>query len=229
MTSRFRKRCWILALAAAIPAAAGSPDPVEPLLRAWLAASTNRASFRSDLTQTRHLKTLTHPLTSTGRVWFQAPSQFRWELGDPPQSIALRSGDSMMVLSPRLRRAEVYTLGSSASGPAKDLMGLLDAAFPRSLEELRAQFDVEGVTTNRDRLELILHPRSPMARKLMPALTIGLDAATQELRSTELSMADGSRLRNEFHGFLTNAPVSAELFQTNLDSSWTITRNDPRP
>lgn len=229
MTSRFRMGCWILALAAALPAAAGAPDSVEPLLRAWLAASTNRASFRSDLTQTRHLKTFTHPLTATGRVWFQAPNQFRWELGDPPQSIALRSDDRMMVLSPRLRRAEVYALGGSASGPAKDLMGLLDAAFPRSLEELQAQFEVEGVTTNRDRLELTLHPRSPMARKLMPALTIGLDAATHELRSTELSMADGSRLRNEFHGFLTNAPVSPDLFRTNLDSSWTITRNDPLP
>ena len=76
------------------------------VLEGWLAASSNLTSFQATVVQTRHLKAVTQPLVSTGRVWFANPGRFRWELGNPPQSIALRSEDSLVVLSPRLLRAE---------------------------------------------------------------------------------------------------------------------------
>src|SRR4051812_40808007 len=65
---------------------------------AWLAAQTNLQTWSADLTQTRRLKTLTQPLTSTGHVWFVAPNQFRWEIGSPAQTIAVRAGEEMLVI-----------------------------------------------------------------------------------------------------------------------------------
>ena len=204
-------------------------DRHDGVLRSWLAVSTNLTSFEAEFRQTRHLKVLTEPLASTGRVWFSAPDQFRWEVGNPPQSIALRSGETLVVLSPKLRRAETYSLGGASSGPAKDLMGLLDGAFPRSLEEWKHRFEVVGVLTNQGVLQLELRPRSASARKLMPTLVVGLDLGSHGLRLTEMVMADGSRIRSEFHSLRTNVPVSPDLFRVQLDGSWKTTQNNVQP
>src|SRR2546427_2688379 len=64
-------------------------------LTAWLSAQTNIQTWSADFTQTRTLKSLTQPLTGTGRVWFAAPNRFRWELGNPAQTIAVRQPDEM--------------------------------------------------------------------------------------------------------------------------------------
>lgn len=207
----------------------GVPDVRETVLQSWLSASAHLTSFQAEFRQTRHLKALTQPLTSTGRVWFSAPDRFRWELGDPPQSVAVRSGDRLLILSPPLRRAESYALGGDKSGPAKDLMGLLDAAFPRSLEVWKGRFELSGVSTNEGELRLDLRPKSPSARKLMPILIVGLDPRSLELRLTEMVMADGSRIRSEFQSIRTNLPVAPELFSLEVDPAWKLTRNESPP
>ena len=63
------------------------------LLNAWHAAQTNLHTWTANFTQTRTLKTLRQPLVATGQVWFAKPDRFRWELGQPAQTIALRRAD----------------------------------------------------------------------------------------------------------------------------------------
>jgi len=59
-------------------------------LNHWLATQTNLHSWTADFVQTRHLKSLAQPIRTPGRVLFQAPDRFRWELGEPVETIALR-------------------------------------------------------------------------------------------------------------------------------------------
>jgi outer membrane lipoprotein-sorting protein len=188
----------------------------------WLASATNLVTWQAGVTQTRHLKALTQPLVSTGKVWFAAPNSFRWELGDPPQSIALRSGDSLTVLTPRLKRAERVSLGSAAGAPVNDMLALLDAGFPRDPEAFAKRFEVTGVSTNAGVVRLDLMPREASARRMMPALAVELDPAGGGLKATDLTFVDGSRLRNEFSAVVTNTPMSPELFRTNLDAGWKV-------
>src|SRR5579885_2250676 len=72
-------------------ASAQSTD--DALLTGWRNAQTNIQTWEADFVQTRTLKSLTHPLTATGHVWFAAPNRFHWELGHPPQTIAVRDAD----------------------------------------------------------------------------------------------------------------------------------------
>jgi outer membrane lipoprotein-sorting protein len=188
----------------------------------WLASATNLVTWQAGVTQTRHLKALTQPLVSTGKVWFAAPNSFRWELGDPPQSIALRSGDQLTVLTPRLKRAERVSLGSAAGAPVNDMLALLDAGFPRDPEAFAKRFEVTGVSTNAGVVRLDLKPREASARRMMPALAVELDELGWGLKGTDLTFVDGSRLRNEFSAVVTNAPMSPELFRTNLDAGWKV-------
>jgi outer membrane lipoprotein-sorting protein len=201
----------------------------DSVLEGWLAASSNLTSFQATVVQTRHLKAFTQPLVSTGRVWFANPGRFRWELGNPTQSIALRSEDSLVVLSPRLLRAERHAVGTGTRGPAKELMELLDVGFPRDAREFKTRFDLVEVSTNLSAWVLRMRPRSSMARRMMPQLSVDLEASTLALRATELTFADGSRLRSDFSDIVTNAPLSAELFRTNLDARWKISGTGGTP
>src|SRR3954467_6668986 len=108
----------------------------------WLNAQTNIQSWTADVTQIRRLKTLTQPLTATGHVWFAAPNQFRWEIGKPAQTIALRTADEMLVIYPRLKRAERYSFSGQQTGPWKDTLALLEAGFPRNETDLNKQFRI---------------------------------------------------------------------------------------
>jgi len=207
-----------------VPCAAQSPGEV---LDRWLATQAGLASWTAQFTQTRHLQALTHPLSSPGRVWFQAPDRFRWELGDPAKSIALRDGSDLWMLSPALKRAEQYPLDPAASGPMKDALTLLDSGFPRDGAGFRSRFDlVEMVTTNA-LWRFRLRPRDAATRRLLPALTLEVRTNDLALAASELQFTDGSRLRNEFHDAERNPEIPGSLFSPGLDESWKIIRPAP--
>src|SRR5439155_1770429 len=136
--------CMILALCSlATQAHAGNSDS---LLAAWLGAQTNIHAWAADFIQTRMFKSLTEPLTATGHVWFAEPNRFRWELGHPPQTIAVREPKEMFVIYPQLKRAERYPLVGAQTGQWRDMLALLEAGFPRNQSELESRFRIQSET-----------------------------------------------------------------------------------
>ena len=119
------------------------------LVERWIAAQTNLLTWSAEAVQTRSIKTFSQPLLSTGRVWVAAPDRFRWELGRPPQTIAVRQPDQLWLLYPKLKRAEKYSLTDSQPGPWRDALALLEASFPRSRAELESRFTVVSVNLAR--------------------------------------------------------------------------------
>lgn len=195
----------------------------DALLQRWLTNATNLTSWHAEFTQTRHLKALTQPLASTGQVWFAAPDRFRWELGQPPQSIALRDGAQMLVLAPRLKRAERYNLTAATPGAMRDLMALFDTGFPRDAAEFQRRFTLlEAVPTN-SVWAFRLQPRATAARRMLPEMRVEVSTNDFLLTATELTFADGSRMRNDFTNSVKDAPVDAAQFTTNLDATWKVT------
>jgi outer membrane lipoprotein-sorting protein len=182
------------------------------LLDSWLNSQTNIQTWSADFTQTRRLKSLTEPLTASGHVWFAAPNRFRWELGSPPLTIAVRQPDRLWVVYPKLKRAEEYPLDAAAAGPWKDTLALLDAGFPRSRAEVESRFNILSQTTTNGIHELRLQPKSETARKFMPEIKIAFDAHTFALHSTELQFTDGSTMENVFSKPVVNPPIDEAVF-----------------
>lgn len=175
----------------------------------WLAKQTNIQTWTAAFTQTRTLKGLAQPLVSTGQVWFAAPQNFRWELGRD-HTIAIRNADSMLVLYPRLKRAEKYSFEGTGRSEWKDTLALLQSGFPRSRAELNQQFDLLTVAKTNSVYEVQLQPKSAGARKLMPRINVLLNT-NLALAGTELVFVDGSRMRNEFNATQTNATVTGKF------------------
>lgn len=206
----------ILALAAWLPFAAAGAEPAR-WLEPWLAAQTNCQTWAAELVQTRTFRTLNQPLTATGRVWFAAPDRFRWELGQPATTIAVRQPDQLLVSYPRLRRVERYPLTGSERGPWKETLSLLEAGFPRSRAELDARYRVLDQRVTNDTCALVLEPKAGAARRLLPRLEVVFATNDFDLRATALQFADGSTLRNDFRHTRRNGPVTTNLFTLPLE------------
>lgn len=216
-------RLLILTLVAVTIPSRTSAGDSDRVLNAWLEAQTNFQSWSADFVQTRTLKTLTTPLCATGHVWFTVPNRFRWELGQPAQTIAIRQPDYVWIQYPRLKRAEKYSLGTEASGPWKDAMALFDAGFPRSRADLEQRFQIIAVTTATDRHELKLQPRSAQTRRFLPQIKLGLDLAGTRLLSTEMTFQDGSTVRNDFTNIVVNGSIDPAQFEPRVPADWQVT------
>ncbi|WP_160164557.1 LolA family protein [Pedosphaera parvula] len=180
-------------------------------------------TWSADFTQVRTLKSLTQPLTATGHVWFAAPNRFRWELGKPPKTIAVREADQLMVIYPLLKRAERFPLSGSQAGQWKDTLALLDAGFPRSRTELESRFNLLSQTTRNGVHEIVLQPKSTAARRFMPEIRIAFETNTFSLRSTELEFSDGSTMKNIFTNETLNPKIDDSFFNPQLGSDYKIT------
>lgn len=194
-------------LAGMVSGAELSPEAV-----AWLAAQTNIQTWSADFVQTRKLKSLTQPLKSKGHVWFAAPNKFRWELGHPAQTIAVRAADEMLIFYPQLKRVERYPLTQQQAGPWRDALSLLEAGFPRSRPDLEEHYDILSQNVSGGVGQLVLQPKSAAARRMIPQIEIDFDTHDHSLRATELEFADGSKMRNDFEHPELNPKLNDTMF-----------------
>jgi outer membrane lipoprotein-sorting protein len=195
---------------------------LNPAVAGWLAAQTNISSWKADFVQTRTLKSLTQPQTSTGTVWFAAPNRFRWEVGKPPRTIAVRSTNELLVIYPRFKRVERYALSSNQAGPWKDALALLEAGFPRSGAELEEQYKILEQSAENGLGRLALQPKSASARRMMPQMSIEFDLTNHSLHATTLQFADGSSLRNEFSNAVLNPSIDPQEFSTEIPTDYKV-------
>ena len=196
-------------------------DPNDAQFNKWFEVQTNLQSWSGDFTQTRTLKVLNQPLVSPGRVWV-THNEFRWELGQPVQTIVLRQPDQLLIVYPRLQRAEKYPLGAVPSGPIKDALALLDATLPRDRATMEKNFQLISATETNSTLQMTLQPRSDSARKFIGEIIIGFHTNDFMIASTEMRFADGSSLRNDFTNVITNQLVVPERFQIKLPPDYTV-------
>jgi len=187
----------------------------------WFAVQTNLQSWSADFTQTRSLKVLAQPLISTGKVWV-ATSRFRWELGQPPQTIALRQPDQLVIIYPRLKRAEKYPLSGVPAGPVKDAFALLDASLPRDRAAMEDRFRMLSAVETNATLQVTLQPKSASARKFIGEIVIGFHTNNFAIAMTEMQFADGSILRNDFTNVVLNPAIPPERFEAALAPDVTV-------
>jgi outer membrane lipoprotein carrier protein len=214
-----RSCVWIPLLIGACVARAAETDAQ---FERWFAAQTNILTWAADFTQTRSLKVLNQPLVATGKVWMAVPDRFRWELGQPPQTIALRQPEQLFLIYPRLKRAEKYSLTGVPPGPLKDAFALLDASFPRDKATMEGRFHLLSAMETNSTLLVRLEPKSASARKFITEILIGFRTNDFSIAVTDMKFADGSSLRNDFTNTVLNQPIPPEMFDPKLGADMTV-------
>ena len=218
LAQRAKRYLWILPLlvATALPAA-----DYDAQFNQWFATQTNMQNWTAGFTQTRSLVALSEPLTSHGKVWVE-PGSFRWELGQPPQTIVVRSPDELLIMYPRFKRAELYPLDKIPPGPIKDAMSLLDVSLPRDRASMEEHFQLVSATETNSTLQMTLQPKSASARQFVRDMVIGFHTNDYLIADSEMQFSDGSTLRNDFTDVLTNQPINPQLFATNVPPDYSV-------
>lgn len=201
---------------------AASAEELNPTVISWLNAQTKVQTWTADFVQTRRMKSLTQPLTAKGKVWFATPNNFRWELGTPAQTIAVRAPDGLLLMYPKMHRVEKFSLSPQQTGPWREALSLLEAGFPRSREALENQYNILSQKISDGFGRVILQPKSAAARKMMPQIEIDFDIKEFLLRGTELEFADGSTMRNDFSNIVINPEVDRQLFSPAIPGDYKV-------
>ena len=168
----------------------------------WFEVQTNIQSWSADFIQTRTLKVLNQPLISAGKVWVTT-GEFRWELGQPAQTIVLRQPNQLLIVYPRLKQAEKYPLNGVPSGPMKDALTLLDATLPRDRATMEKSFRLLSAAETNSVLQMTLQPRSESARQFINQIVIGFHT-------------------NDFTDVVVNQPIDPKMFGANLPPDYAV-------
>lgn len=187
-----------------------------------LEAQADLKSWTADFVQTRTLKSLKQPLKTPGHLYFVAPNVFRWELGNPTQTIAVRTSNEVLLIYPPLKRAERYSLAPNQRNPWQEMLALLDAGFPRSQKELESRFNIVSDRAAGGKTHIVLQPKATSARRWMREMELIFDTGTKSLAATELRFADGSSLRNDFSNERKNTDITPELFQPEIPPDYKV-------
>jgi len=192
-------------------------EDVNTLLDKWLAKQVTIKTWTADVVQTRKIKSLVRPLESQGRVWFVQPDQFRWQLGDPPRTIAIRTQKELVIAYPRLNQMERYRFDNITDPAMRQALALLEVGFPSDPQRFHARYEAVSVKTSKEVLQFELRPKDEQARRLLTKVRLDVSSQDMTLLATEIEFPDGSTMRNVFRHHKLNIEIDQSLFHINTD------------
>jgi outer membrane lipoprotein-sorting protein len=185
------------------------------LLDKWLAKQVNIKTWTADVVQTRKIKLLVRPLQSRGQVWFVQPNQFRWQLGDPPRTIAVRTQQELVIAYPKLNQLERYRFDNITDPAMQQALALLEVGFPSEPKRFHDRYELLSVIVSKEIYQFELQAKDVQARRLLTKVRLDVSAKDLTLLATELEFPDGSSMRNTFSQHKLNIEIDMSLFQIN--------------
>jgi outer membrane lipoprotein-sorting protein len=203
-----------LAVGGPLRAAAVDDAPV----RQWVERARSLKSVAAEFRQERYLRALNKPLITTGRLWYRADGALRWQLGDPPKTIALRagSGADVQVIEPEART--VRSFSADEAGIKGGALALLDAGFPESYQAFEKRFRLDGVERDETGAwRVTTQLRDSALAVAVQRMVFVVDEATSQLRGLEVWLRDGSRIVSLFSKLTENASMPDSVFEEATD------------
>lgn len=194
----------------------------DEILDRWLAEQARIETWSAEVVETRALQNVAKPIVSHGHVWFAKPNRFRWQLGEPPRTIAVRMGDELLLFYPRLERVERYAMGETVDPAWRQALALLEVGFPTDADEFHGRYEVLSTRRTEQGWRFEVQPRADAARQLIERVAIEISAQDLALLATEIRFPDGSTLRNEFFNRKVNPPIEKSLFQVEIQEEYRV-------
>ncbi|CAB5091665.1 hypothetical protein D3OALGA1CA_940 [Olavius algarvensis associated proteobacterium Delta 3] len=188
----------------------------------WLEQQSRIKTWTADVVQVRKLKSLARPLEARGKVWFAHPNRFRWVMGDPPRTIAVRTREQLLVIYPRFKRVEQYPIGDVSNPAWKQVLALLEVGFPSDADAFRERYELLSGTKDHEAWRFELQPIEKEAQRLLKQVRLEVSLEAYVLRATELVFPDGSIMRNQFSRHRLNPEVSPGTFDYDIGEDYKV-------
>lgn len=198
-------------------------DSSREFLTAWLDQQKEVRTWSADVVQIRKLKSLARPLKSRGQVWFLQPNRFRWQLGDPPRTIAIRKEDELLIIYPRLKQVERFAAVDAVDPAWKQALALLEVGFPSDADAFFARYELVSTKRFKKSWRFELRPAADEVRRLLDRVTVEVSKRDFALLATELLFPDGSTMKNVFIHRQLNPTLDETLFDFEIGEGYTVT------
>lgn len=217
----FCRRTFLIALASTAVAARADVTPEQRgILEQWLKTAAKTRTVQGEFDQIRYLKGVSKPLIRPGRIWMEKPSNFRWQIGEPPSMIAVRGkDDKLTVLDSREKKARIWThealLQQEAEGKGQGI-AMLGAGLGDSMAAFEKQFEINDVKPVEGRsgdYAFTLSLRDHTARVFVKSITLTVGVTDGALRSFVVLMRDGSRMETVVKKYVLNGDIGSDIFR----------------
>ena len=161
---------------------------------------------QADFHEEKVIRLMNKPISSSGKVWFQAPNKFRREVKGNAPSIMISDGQQLWIYYPNFKSAEHYSLGKHS--PLDAAMAAINTAL--NLENVESTFHITGAkaATGYD-LELL--PRGPSMKRLFQNFHLRINDELLAER-TEMLQPNGDRIVTTYSS-QTRAPIPSSTFE----------------
>lgn len=139
------------------------------------------ADFRSltaDIEQDKYTEVVKDTSVETGQIFVRRDQKMRIELTKPDPKTILRTGDSLFIYTPKIKRVEEYNLGKHRA----ILDQYMRLGFGTKSQDLRKSYDInlsgEEEIDHRKTLLLELTPKSEEIRKQITKIQMWVDESS---------------------------------------------------
>ncbi|MGZ5003312.1 MAG: LolA family protein [Chthoniobacterales bacterium] len=202
-----------LGLASAEPLA---PNDLKALLARIREKRAGAPQVHADFKEEKTIRMMNKPVTSLGKVWFQAPNKFKREVTGNSPSVTVSDGQTLWIYYPKFQSAERYSLGKRSPLDA----GIAAITASLNIEGVEQTYHIIGRREgNTYTLELL--PRAPSMKRLLQRFLIHFNEALQVER-TEMLQPNGDRIITIYSNE-SRAPIEPATFVFTPPPGTTIT------
>jgi outer membrane lipoprotein-sorting protein len=167
----------------------------QPILQDLQHKMSSLGSVYFELTQERHLKLFTEPLTSEGFMLIERPDRIRWETTAPYQSILL--GDKKSVAQFEFTDGKWQKLKLGFPQMLQRVMDQMSLMNQGKLDALTGDYTI-SVSTSRETI-LTLVPKDANARSVLASIEVKMAPDFSATREVVMNEPNGDFTRIIFH------------------------------
>lgn len=206
----------LIGLTSTLSAQSLAPNDVKTLLERIRAKRAGSPQVQADFQEQKDVHLMNKPISSTGKVSFQAPNKFRREVTGSAPSVTVSDGSQLWIYYPKFQSAEHYSLGKHS--PLDAGIAALTAAL--NLENVENSYHITG-SKEGEGYELRLGPRNPSLKRLLQTFNIQMNADLQVQR-TEMVQPNGDHIVT-LYAHESRAPIPAFTFEFNPPAGTNVT------
>lgn len=219
--------CTVLAVIVCAQGLAAEITPAQAraALEKWFAAAAKVKTVQADFEQLRKLKSVRTPLRKQGRMWMDKKSAlFRWQIGDPPEVLAIRGRDGgMTVFDSKKKEAYVW---SREALEAEEKQGrgqgfaMLNSMQNASLADFDKGFELAAWktdATNPDLWHFDWKFRDGTISLFVLRLAVTVNTSDGSMHAFTLHMRDGSSMGTVIRSHKLNESIPVDIFKADTN------------
>jgi outer membrane lipoprotein-sorting protein len=201
--------------------AADTSSEARAALEKWFAAAAKVKTVQADFEQLRKLKSVRNPLRKPGRMWVDKNGGlFRWQIGDPPELLAVKAKDGgMTVLDAKKKAAHVWTkeaLEAEEKQGRGQGFAMLNSMQNASLADFDRDFELAAWKqdeANPGVWHFDWKFKDGKIGIVVLRLAITANVADGSMQAFTLHMRDGSSMSTMIRSYKLNQTIPAETFK----------------